>query len=138
MSLARTAALLCTLCFIGCDKKADPPAPPNVAAAQPKSTGEAQAAAAAASSVEAAKREAAAKLATARSQVKFQGINFIDYGGENLCETLKLPPQWVACRSAAKDGHPGDADACALVAGANGCKPEPQKQVTWCCPLGKL
>lgn len=137
MNPARTAALLGTLCFIGCDKKADPPAPPNVAAAQPKSTSEAQVAAAAASSADAAKREAAAKLATARAKVRFEGINFVDYGGDNLCEPLKLP-QWVACRSAEKDGHPGDADACALVAGANGCKPEPQKQVTWCCPLGKL
>lgn len=85
-----------------------------------------------------AKADAQARLAAFRAKVRFETINLSAYGVGNQCALMHQPPRNLACRSAVKDGDPGDEDACAAVAGAAGCKKEAEKQRTWCCPDGTL
>jgi hypothetical protein len=87
---------------------------------------------------ETARAEAARKLAEEfevhKKRVKFETITLGIYSGSDPCRDKGQPPIWSACRSAVKNGAPGDDADCEAVAKAAGCTPEPEKKITWCCP----
>jgi hypothetical protein len=126
---------------IGCDKKADPPAPTTLASASPISS---QEAAARAAKVDADKKAAEAQaaaeqqLATARTKVRFEAGGSLTYMSASdiaaFCAGKKLPPVWSLCVS--KDSSKAaDTAACAALGTTAGCVlADPEKNpVNFCC-----
>lgn len=126
---------------IGCDKKADPPAPPTLVSASPISS---QEAAARAAKADADKKVAEAQVALkqqvadARTKVRFEAGGSLNYMSAadiaSYCTKKKMPPTWAVCVTKDPKVAP-DPKGCQVIAESVGCVLSEQKnEVNFCCP----